>query len=211
MLGESVCFLPTPTPGPTDSEAGDTNTGAYTHGLRQRTHAHTCTPLRCGSGAPAASILEPHLDESKSQKLERAKISMLEEKPGSQAGQPGVPARPARLEPACPAPLWWGSLCFSLPGLSAWSSKVFWKGGERVPRPRGHSPFPDVGLSPQESDTVKTSPTASTPAGPACPECLHVAWGPGVQRNHTDTVITALQQGWRAPGEGACEIEWQVG
>lgn len=59
-------------------------------------------------------ILEPHLDESKSQNLGRANIDVLEEKPGSRAGQAGVRAHP---------------------GLSAWSSEVFWKGGEWVPRP----------------------------------------------------------------------------
>ena len=112
LLGESVCFLPTPTPSPTDSEAGDTNTGACTH---VHTHTHTHTPLGCGSGGPAASILEPHLDESKSQNLGRANIDVLEEKPGSRAGQAGVRAHP---------------------GLSAWSSEFFWKGGERAPRPR---------------------------------------------------------------------------
>lgn len=57
--------------------------------MRARTclHTHTHTPLGCGSGEPAASILEPHLDESKSQSLGRANIDVLEEKPGSQAGQ----------------------------------------------------------------------------------------------------------------------------
>ena len=89
-----------------------------THILVRAYPAHTrvctCTPLGCGSGGPAASILEPHLDESQSRKLERAKISMLEEKPGSQAGQPGVWARPACLGPPPAQHLSGGALSASL-------------------------------------------------------------------------------------------------
>lgn len=77
------------------------------------THTHT-PPSAVALGGLQRPILEPHLDESKSQNLGRANIDVLEEKPGSRAGQAGVQAHP---------------------GLSAWSSEVFWKGGEWVPRP----------------------------------------------------------------------------